>query len=97
MPQDWKEAAEIDKENGSNKWWMARDTEMNQLDECETFIDKGIFEKQKIPLGCEKITAHSVFNIEHDGHHKAHMAAGGHSTDTLTDSACARVVSLQGL
>ena len=88
---------ELDKANGSNKWQTARDTEMNQLDKCKTFIDKGSFEKQKIPPGCKKITAHPVFDVEHDGRHEAGMAAGGHPTDTPLDSVHAGVVSLRGL
>ena len=70
---------------------------MNHLNECDTFIDKGSFEKQRIPPGHKKITAHLVFEVEHDGRHKVRMVAGGHLTDTLIDSACAGVVSLQGL
>ena len=88
---------EIDKENGSNKWHVARDTEMNQLDEHETFIDKGTFEKRKIPPGYKKITAHLVFDVKHDGRHKARMVAGGHLTDAPIDSVYAGVVSSRGL
>ena len=97
VPRDWKEAMALDKENGSNKWKIARDTEMNQLDEYDTFIDKGNFDKRNIPPGHKKITAHLVFDVKHDGRHKARMVAGGHLTGTPLDSVYAGVVSLRGL
>ena len=70
---------------------------MNQLDESLTFIDKGKFNTQRIPKGHKKITAHLVFDVEHDGRHKARMVAGGHLTNTPLESACAGVVSPRGL
>ena len=88
---------EIDKENGSNKWQTAGDTEMNQLDKCDNFINEGSFEKQRIPPGHKKITDHPVFDVKHGGRHKARMAAGGHLTDTPMGSTHARVVSSRGL
>ena len=38
-----------------------------------------------------------VFDVKHDGRHKARMVAGGHLTDTPLDSVHVGVVSLQGL
>jgi hypothetical protein len=97
VPRDWNEAVRLDKENDNHKWHIARDTEMNQLDEYLTFIDKGKFSKHKIPRGYKKITAHLIFDVKHDGRHKARMVAGGHLTDTPLESVYAGVVSLRGL
>ena len=97
MPRDWNKAVRLDKENGNQRWHKARNTEMNQLDECLTFIDKGKFNTQRIPKGYKKITAHPVFDVKHDGRHKARMVAGGHLTDTPLESVHAGVVSSRGL
>ena len=86
-----------DRENGNEEWHGAQDTEMNQLNEHLTFIDNGKFDKQKIPKGCVKITAHSVFDVKHNGRHEARMVAGGHPMDTPLKNAHAGVVSPQGL
>lgn len=97
MPRDWNEAVRLDEENGNQRWHKACNAEMNQLDEHPTFIDKGKFNKQRIPKGCEKITAHLIFDVKHDGRHKARMVAGGHLTNAPLESVHAGVVSLRGL
>jgi len=38
-----------------------------------------------------------VFNVKHDGRHKARLVTDGHLTDTPVESACSGVVSLRGL
>jgi hypothetical protein len=45
---------------------------MSQLKEYECFIDAGIYGQDKPPDGHKKIRAHLVFDVKHDGHHKAH-------------------------
>jgi hypothetical protein len=39
---------------------------------------------------------HLVFDVKHDGHHKARLVAGGHLTDPPLDSVYSGVVSLHG-
>ena len=38
-----------------------------------------------------------VYNVKHDGRHKARLVAGGHLTDTPVESVYSSVVSLKGL
>ena len=40
---------------------------------------------------------HFVFDVKHDGRHKARYVAGGHLTDPPLDSIYSRVVSLRSL
>ena len=88
---------EIDKRNTSNKWNDAIALEMKQLDDYNTFIDKGIFGSIGIPDGFKKIRVHLVFAVKHDGRHKARMCAEGNLTDVPLNSVYAGVVSLRGL
>jgi hypothetical protein len=39
---------------------------------------------------------HLVFDVKHDGCHKARLVAGGHLTDPPLDSVYSGVVSLRG-
>ena len=67
---------------------------MNQLDDYNTLINHGANK----PLdGYKKIKVHLIFDIKHDGRHKARCVADGHLTDILVDSVHSGVVSLRGL
>ena len=70
---------------------------MKQLDDYECFIDKGVYGKDAPPVGYKKIRAHLVFDVKHDGRHKARFVGGGHLTDVPTESVYSGVVSLRGL
>ena len=74
---------EFDKQNGNTKWKDAEDTDRNQLIEYNTFIDKGI--GGEAPQGYKKICCHIIYDVKHDGRHKALIVAGGHLTDTNTE------------
>jgi hypothetical protein len=69
-------------------------TEMSQLKEYECCINAGIYGRDKPPDGHKKICAHLVFDVKHDGHHKACYVAGGHLTDVPNASVYSGVVSL---
>ena len=71
--------------------------EMIQLDEYETFLDKGVYNHLKIPHGFKFIRVHLVFACKHNGRHKARLVADGHLTDLPLNSVYAGVVSLRGL
>ena len=47
--------------------------------------------------GYKKIRVHLVFDVKHDGHHKARLVADGHLTDVPIESVYSGVVSLCGL
>ena len=51
----------------------------------------------KDPNGYKKINVHLVFDVKHDGRHKARLVAGGHLTEIPVDSVYWGVVSLCGL
>lgn len=95
VPRVHSQAMEPDKQNGNNKWKEAEDTERNQLLEYNTFIDKGI--GGEAPLGYKRIRCHTVYDVKHDGRHKARIVAGGHLTDPNTESVYSGVVSLRGI
>jgi hypothetical protein len=42
VPQNHKQAMQLDKENGNTLWRDAEILELGQIDEYDTFIDKGV-------------------------------------------------------
>ena len=48
------------------------------------------------PEGHKKIRVHFVFDVKHDGRHKARLVAGGHLTDVPLESVYSGVVTLRG-
>ena len=85
----------LDEKNKNSKWQQAETLELNQLDEYSTFDDRG--KNGKVPTGYKKIQVHLVYDIKHDGRHKARLVAGGHLTDVPMESVYSGVVSLYGL
>jgi hypothetical protein len=69
-------------------------TEMSQLKEYECFIDAGIYGQDKPPDGHKKIRAHLVFDVKHNGRHKARYIAGEHLTNIPNVSVYSGIVSL---
>jgi hypothetical protein len=97
VPKDYEEALKLDELNQNTKWKDATITKMSQLKEYECFIDAGIYGQDKPPDGHKKIRAHLVFDVKHDGCHKACYIAGGHLTNIPNVSVYSGVVSLLGL
>jgi hypothetical protein len=102
IPRDHKDALTIDASNGDSKWKDAESTERSQLHEYDTFVDIGkanIVGKyvKNSPKGYKKIRVHTVYDVKHDGRHKARMVAGGHLTPIPTESVYSGVVSLRSL
>jgi len=95
VPRTHAQVLELDKQNGNTKWQDAEATEMKQLSEYNTFVDKGI--DGVVPSGYKKIRCHMIYNVKHDGRHKARLVAGGHLTDPNTESVYSGVVSLRGI
>jgi hypothetical protein len=48
------------------------------------------------PTGFKKIRVHIVYDVKHDGRHKARLVADGHLTGIPLDSVYSGVVSLRG-
>jgi len=97
VPRDYNEAVAFDLRNGNVNWAKATKLEMQQLKDYETFKDLGEFQDSKIPEGYKRIKVHLVFDVKHDGRHKARLVADGHLTDVPLDGVYAGVVSLRGL
>ena len=49
------------------------------------------------PQGYKRIRVHLIYDVKHDGRHKARLVADGHLTDIPTESVYSSVVSLRGL
>ena len=96
VPKNYQEALRLDERNGNNRWADATALELSQLDDYNVFIDKGEYQVDKIPKGFQKIRVHLVFDVKHDGRHKARMVADGHLTNLPLNSVYAGVVSLRG-
>ena len=95
VPRSYKHALELDARNGNTKWQDAIKLELAQIQEYNTFIDYGI--NVMPPSGFKKIRIHFVFDVKHDGRHKARLVADGHLTDIPVDSVYSGVVSLRGI
>jgi len=94
VPRNHTEALELDRVNGNTMWIDAETTELNQIDEHKSFIDKGV----GFNPGSDhkRIRVHTAHAVKHDGRHKARFVAGGHLAETPIDSVCSSVLSLRG-
>jgi hypothetical protein len=54
---------------------------MSQLNDYKCFIIVGNYNYDLIPEGYKKIQVHLMYNVKHDGHHKACLIGNGHLTD----------------
>jgi hypothetical protein len=97
IPKNYAHAMRLDEKNKNHLWKDAIDMEFTQIKEYQTFTDYGHHTKAVIPSGYKKIRVHLVFDVKHDGRHKARLVADGHLTDVPTDSVYSGVVSLRGL
>ena len=61
----------------------------------QVFKDHG--HKATPPPGYKVIRAHLIYDVKHDGRHKARSVADGNLTDIPDDSVYSSVVSLRGL
>ena len=95
VPKNYEDAVRLDKLAKNTKWQDATKLEMDLLDTYSTFKDYGY--KSKPPPGYKKIRVHLVFDVKHDGRHKARLVADGHLTDIPLESVYSGVVSLRGL
>ena len=86
----------LDEKNGNTKWADAIKFEQESIMEYKTFTDLGHMSQAKVPVGYKKIHVHLVFDIKHDGRHKARLVADGHLTEVPLESVYSGVVSLRG-
>lgn len=95
VPRSHKHAMELDAKNGNTRWRDAENTELSQIMEYNTFEDKGL--GARFPPGYKQIRCHFVYDVKHDGRHKARYVAGGHMTDPPLESVYSGVVTLRSL
>ena len=104
ISRDYNHSLELDKVNGNRRWYDATKKELDQINECEVFINHGrakSYPKSKTvinaPQGYQKIKLHLVFAYKHDAHHKARLVAGGLLTPNPIDSIYSEVFSTRYL
>ena len=97
VPRNFIDVKRLDSKNGNTKWGDANMLEHVQLTEYDLFHNRGIFKGCKIPEGYRLIQVHTIFDVKHDGRHKARVIADGHLTATPLESVYSGVVSLRGL
>jgi hypothetical protein len=81
VPRTYEQALHLDKRSDNTLWTDAATLELTQIDDYDTFIDKGHHTKVKAPDGYKKIRVHLIFDVKHDGRHKVRLVANGHLTD----------------
>ena len=96
LARNYEHAMDLDRRNGNTKYADAIATELKQIDEYQTFQDLGPATKTRPPEGYKRIRVHLVFDIKHDGRHKARLVADGHRTDVPLESVYSGVVTLRG-
>ena len=62
---------ELDKQNDNTLWSNANVLEHEKLRKYDVFIDKGRYHVSKVPQGYQKISVHTIFDVKHDGRHRA--------------------------
>ena len=80
VPRDYKHALELDEAAGNHKWRDANILEHKKLAEYNVFEDRGKFDAKKVPRGYQLIKVHTVFDVKHDGRHRARVVANGNLT-----------------
>jgi len=95
VPRNHSDCVAIDMKNYNTKWQEAEALDMKQLAKYDTFDDLG--KGCRPPEGYKRINVHFVYDVKHDGCHKARLVAGGHLTDVPIESVYSGVVSLRSL
>ncbi len=94
IPRDYRQALELDKQNGNTLWQDATKLEMELMGVYEVFKDVG--KGTPVPDGYKNIRVHLIYDVKHDGRHRARLVADGHLTDVPEESNYSGVVSLRG-
>ena len=94
IPQKFEDIDRIDTANGNTAWKDALNAKMECMNVYKVFEDAG--KGTSVPEGYKNIRVHFVYDVKHDGRHRARLVAGGHLTDIPVDSVYSGVVSLRG-
>jgi hypothetical protein len=82
ITRDYKYAIELHKKHVTTQWVDATSLEMVQLDNYNCFHDQG--KGVDIPKGFMKIRVHLIYEVKHNGRHKAQLVADGHLTNIVS-------------
>ena len=93
--RNYKHAIKIDKQNRNTLWQDATRLELGSMAAYDVFKDLGL--NAAPPPKYKKIRVHLIYDVKHDGRHKARLVADGHLTDVPDGSVYSSVVSLRGL
>ena len=98
VPKNYDDVLRIDQENDDHEWKKCTQLEMQQLHEYSAFVDRGHINRgAKAPVGYQKIRAHLVHAVKHDGRHKARLVADRHLTPIPIEDVYSGVCSLRGV
>ena len=100
IPYDYKEAMKFDEENGTTKWKQATNLEVTLLDSFGVFKtgSKARYKGRKLsnaPEAYQHIRSRMIYDVKHDGRHRARFVAGGHLTEIPLESCYSGVVSME--
>ena len=95
VPRNTREAFQLDEDNGNKLWAKAIEVEINKMKEYQVFqvLPRGAAP----PEGYSRIPLHFVYDVKHDGRHRARMVAGGHVAPEPEDSISSTVCSLSAV
>ncbi len=94
IPRDYNDAIYLDTLNGNTLWQDTTKLEMELMDSYSVFKDGGL--DAPVPQNYKNIRVHLVYDVKHDGRHRARLVADGHLTDVPEESNYSGVVSLRG-
>jgi hypothetical protein len=93
VPKSVKEALEIDAEMGTDFWKRAIEKEMANVMPAFKFLEGD----ENLPVGCQKIDCHIIFDVKLDLTRKARYVAGGHMTEAPAALTYSSVVSRESV
>ena len=82
----------LDKKNLNSKWADAEEKERACFREYQVFNDIG--KNGRPPAGYKPLKILTVYDVKHDGRHRARMVAAGHLTEVPIESVYSGVISL---
>ena len=95
VPNNHAEAMLLDKKNLNSKWADAEEKERACFREYQVFKDIG--KNGRPPAGYKLLKILTVYDVKHDGRHRARMVAAGHLTEVPVESVYSGVISLRGI
>ena len=93
VPKTVKEAFELDKINGNDRWRRAIEKEMSNVMIAFKILD----DNEGTPVGYSLAKVHMVFDVKMDGTFKARLCKDGHLTEDPEGSRYAGVVSRESV